>query len=172
MYILFPALSIAFYLLTFTLFLIISERSFFNYFPCQMGITMWDFCIFLVLTTEIKSCINYLYTLLLIYIVYFQRACFKSRNKFLTRSFCLVISLVGGLQLYFSRIYLWVYILNMGISQQASNCGAIRQIGTELDMGDNVQSSSTLSPKRNATFLKLPFFWGGVQVSEIWAKCH
>ncbi len=30
----------------------------------------------------------------------------------------------------------------------------------------------TLFPKRNATFLKLPFFWGGVQVGEHWAKCH
>ncbi len=27
---------------------------------------------------------------------------------------------------------------------------------------------STLFPKRNATFLKLPFFWEGVYVSEIW----
>ena len=29
----------------------------------------------------------------------------------------------------------------------------------------------TLFPKRNATFLKLPFFWGGVYASEIGAKC-
>ena len=32
--------------------------------------------------------------------------------------------------------------------------------------------SYTLFPKRNTTFLKLPFFWGGVLVGELWAKCH
>ena len=31
---------------------------------------------------------------------------------------------------------------------------------------------NTLFPKTNTTFLKLPFFWEGVQVSALWAKCQ
>ena len=34
-----------------------------------------------------------------------------------------------------------------------------------------MQNRSSNLQERYATFLKLAFFWGGVLVSEIWAKC-